>query len=146
MSVEQVARDFVTMMTDEEKTRAHFTSDAMVSGAVLPQPMPAMEAFNLISAMKTAFPDLKFEAEKVTVNGNQATVNVQLSGTNTGTLSMPLPGMPGSIPPTGKKVSVPDVLVLTMEGDKISHMNIDSPADGGLPAILSQIGVNMSGM
>src|SRR5574342_1193501 len=111
MSVEQVARDFVMTMTDVEKTKAHLTADAMVSGGVLPQPMPAMDAFNLVGAMQTAFPDLKFEVEQVTVNGNQATVNVQLSGTNTGSLSMPLPGMEGmSIPPTGKKVSAKDTL------------------------------------
>jgi len=146
MSVEQVARDFVEgMMTDAEKTKEHITPDAMVSGGVLPQPMPAMEAFNLIGAMKTAFPDLKFEVEKVTVNGNQATVNVKLTGTNTGTLSMPLPGMP-TVPPTGKKVSAPDTFIVTVQGDKVSHMQIESPADGGLPAVLTQIGVKMPGM
>ena len=146
MSVEQVARDFITTMTDPEKTKAHLTTDAMVSGGVLPQPMPAMEAFNLIGGMTAAFPDLKFEVEQVTVNGNQATVNVQLTGTNTGPLSMPLPGMPGSIPPTGKKVSAPDTFVVTVEGDKVSHMSVDSPANGGLPAVLAQMGVKMPGM
>ena len=45
MSVEQVARDLITEMTDVEKTQAHLTADAMASGGVLPQPMPAMEAF-----------------------------------------------------------------------------------------------------
>ena len=145
MSVEQVARDFVTTMTDVEKTKAHLTADAMVSGGVLPKPMPAMEAFGLIGAMSAAFPDLKFEVKQVTVNGNQATVNVQLSGTNTGPLSMPLPGMPSSIPPTGKKVSVPDAFVVTVQGDKVSHMHVESPANGGLPAVLAQIGVKMPG-
>lgn len=146
MSVEQVARDFITTMTDVEKTKAHLTADAMVSGGVLPQPMPAMEALGLVAGMKAAFPDLKFDVQQVTVNGDQATVNVQLSGTNTGPLSMPLPGMPGSIPPTGKKVSVPDTFVVTVQGDKVSHMNVDSPAGGGLPGVLAQIGVNMPGM
>ena len=146
MSVEQVARDFVRTMNDREKTEAMVTADAMVSGGVLPQPMPAMEAFNLIGAMKSAFPDLKFEVDQVTVNGNQATVNVHLTGTNTGALSIPLPGMPGSIPPTGKKVSAADVYVVTVDGDKVSHMNVKSPAGGGLPAVLSQIGINMPGM
>jgi predicted ester cyclase len=146
MSVEQVARDFVTTMTDVEKTKAYLTANAMVSGGVLPQPMPAMETLNLISAMTAAFPDLKFDVQKVTVNGNQATVNVELSGTNSGTLSMPLPGMPGMIPATGKKVSVPDTLIVTVDGDKVSHLNIDSPAGGGLAGVLAQMGVKMPGM
>ena len=146
MSVEQVARDFVTSMTDAEKTQALLTADAMVSGGVLPQPMPAMEAFNLIGAMRSAFPDLKFEVDQVTVNGNEATVNLRLSGTNTGPLSMPLPGMSGSIPPTGKKVSAPDTFIVTVQGDKVSHMRVESPAGGGLPGVLAQMGVQMPGM
>lgn len=146
MSVEQVARDLITMMTDEEETKAHLTADAVASGGVLPQPMPALEAFKLIGGLKTAFPDLKFEVEDVTVNGNQATVKAQVSGTNTGPLSLPMPGMPSNMPPTGKKVSAKDTFVVTVEGDKVSHLHVDSPAGGGLPALLAQLGVNMPGM
>ena len=146
MSVEQVARDLITMMTDEEETKAHLTADAMASGGVLPQPIPALEAFKIVAGLKTAFPDLKFEVEDVTVNGNQATVKAQISGTNTGPLSLPMPGMPSDMPPTGKKVSAKDVFVVTVEGDKVSHLQVDSPAGGGLPAVLAQLGVNVPGM
>ena len=145
MSVEQIARDFVTMMTDGEKLKAQMTADAVVSGGVLPQPMPAMEAFNLIGGLKTAFPDLKFEVQQVTVNGNQATVKAQWGGTNTGPLDLAMPGMP-SIPPTGKKVSVKDTYIVTVQGDKISQVHVESPADGGIPAALAQIGVKMPSM
>ena len=145
MSVEQVARDFITMMTDAEKTKALLTADAVASGGVLPAPMPAMEAFNMIGGLNSGFPDLKFEVRQVTVNGNQATVQAQVSGTNTGPLSLPMPGMP-SIPPTGKKVSVPDTYIVTVQGDKVSHLQVDSPADGGIPAMLVQLGVKMPGM
>ena len=139
MSVEQVARDLITDMTDVEKTKAHLTANAMASGGVLPQPMPALEAFNIISGLKAAFPDLKFEVENVTVNGNQARVNALVSGTNTGPLNLPMPGMPTNMPPTGKKVSTKDTFVVTVEGDKVSHLLVDSPADGGLPALLAQL-------
>jgi hypothetical protein len=139
MSVEQVARDFISEMTDVEKTKAHLTADPMASGGVLPQPMPAMEAFGLVGALKTAFPDLKFEVEDVTVNGNQATVKTQVSGTNTGTLNLPMPGMPSNMPPTGKKASAKDTFIVTVDGDKVSHLQVDSPEGGGLPALLAQI-------
>src|SRR5512138_2662243 len=128
MSVEQVARDFIAQMDDMQKTESRLTPDAMVSGGVLPAPMPAMQAIGLMSALKTAFPDLQFDIQKVTVNGNLAKVEAMWSGTNTGALSMPMPGMP-SIPPTGKKVSVKDVYVITVRGDKVSRMEVDSPAD-----------------
>jgi len=38
MSVEQVARDLITMMTDEEATKARLTPDAMASGACYHSP------------------------------------------------------------------------------------------------------------
>ena len=145
MSVEQVARDFISNMTSADKVKAMLTADAMASGGVLPQPMPAMEAFNMIGGLNAGFPDLKFEVQQVTVNGNQATVKAKVSGTNTGTLSLPMPGM-APIPPTGKKVSVPDIFVVTAQGDKVSHLQVDSPADGGIPAMLAQIGIKMPGM
>ena len=142
MSVEQVARDFISMMNDVEKTKARLTPDAMASGGVLPQPMPAMEAFNMVNGLNAAFPDLKFEVQQVTVNGNQASVKAQVSGTNTGPLSLPMPGMP-TVPPTGKKVSVKDAFVVTVQGDEVSRLQIDSPADGGILAMLALLGVKM---
>jgi predicted ester cyclase len=145
MSVEQVARDFISRMNDGKMAEGMLTEDAMASGGVLPQPMPAMEAFKIMNNLTAAFPDLKFEVQQVTVNGNQATVKATVSGTQTGPLNMPIPGMP-AIPPTGKKVSVQDAYVVTVQGDKVSHMRVDSPAGGGVPAILMQLGVKMPGM
>lgn len=144
MSVEQVARDLVLNMNNEEKVKTMLTADAMASGGVLPQPIPVKEAMKVMTGLTTAFPDLKFDVQQVTVNGNQATVKAQWSGTQTGALSL-MPGMP-SIPPTGKKVSVKDTYVITVQGDKVSHMQVDSPADGGIPAALAQLGVKMPEM
>ena len=146
MSVEQVARDFIANMTDVEATKARLTADAMASGGVLPVPMPALEAFKIVAGLTSAFPDLKFDVERVTVNGNQAKVDVQVSGTNTGPLSLPMPGLPESIPPTGKKASAKDAFIVTVQGDKVSRLEVDSPTGGGLPVLLSQIGINMPGM
>ena len=145
MSVEQVARDFITMMTDAEKTKEHLTEDAVVSGGILPQPIPAMEAINIISGLKTAMPDLQFDVQQVTVNGNDATVEAQWGGTQSGTLNLGMPGMP-SVPPSGKKVSVKDTYIVTVQGDKVSRLQVESPADGGIPAALAQMGVEMPGM
>ena len=84
MSVEQVARDLISNMTKLEKVRTMLTPDAMSSGGVLPQAMPALEAFKMVDGLNAGFPDLKVEVQQVTVNGNQATVKVKMSGTNTG--------------------------------------------------------------
>jgi predicted ester cyclase len=145
MSVEQVARDFITSMADAKKIKSMITADAMASGGVLPQAMPAMEAFNVTASLFTAFPDIKFDVQEVMVNGNQATVKAIISGTQTGTLIIPMPGIP-SLPPTEKKVSAKDAYTVTVVGDKVSHFQINSPADGGIPAMLAQLGVKMPAM
>ncbi len=145
MSVEQVARDFIARMDDPQRTLSSITPDATVSGGVLPQPMPAKDAMGVMSALKTAFPDLRFDIQRVSVNGNQARVEAKWTGTNTGTLSMPMPGMQ-SIPPTGKKVTVNDAYLVTVQGDKVSHMEVQSPAGGGIPGALAQLGVKAPGM
>jgi hypothetical protein len=144
MSVEQVARDYFASWSTG-KFADHITPDAMVSGGVLPQAMPALDAFQLVNAMLAAMPDFKITVESVAIQGETATVLGRLVGTQTAPLSLPMPGIP-TIPATGKKVSVPDKFILTVKGDKVSHMQVDSPADGGIPAVLAQLGVKMPGM
>jgi hypothetical protein len=145
MSVEQIASDFITKMNDVNAAESYLTPDAVSAGGVLPQPIPAKEAIGMLSALKTAFPDLKFDVQNVTVKGDQATVQAIWSGTNIGPLNMPLPGMQ-SIPATGKQVSVKDTYIVTVQGDKVSRIEVDSPPDGGIPAALGQIGVQVPGM
>jgi predicted ester cyclase len=145
MSVEQIARDFITSMNNVNAAEGYLTSDAVAAGGVLPQPIPAKESIKMISALTTAFPDLKFDVQNVTVKGNQAIVQAIWSGTNKGPLNMPLPGLQ-SVPPTGKHVSVKDTYIVTVQGDKVSRIEVDSPPDGGIPAALDQIGVKVPGM
>jgi predicted ester cyclase len=145
MSVEQIARDFIISMNDVKATESYLTPDAVAAGGVLPQPIPAKEAISILSALNTAFPDLKFDIQNVTAEGTQATVQAIWSGTNKGPLNLPMPGMP-SIPPTGKQVSVKDTYLVTVEGDKVSRLEVNSPPDGGIPAALAQIGVKVPGM
>jgi predicted ester cyclase len=145
MSVEQIARDIVMNMANKDKVKSMITADAMASGGVLPQAIPLMEAFNVMSDLTKAFPDIKFNIQKVTVMGDQATVDAVWGGTNTGPMSLPMPGM-APIPATGKKVSVKDTYVVTVQGDKVSHLRVESPDDGGIPAALAQLGVKMPAM
>jgi hypothetical protein len=88
---------------------------------------------------------LKFDIQNVAVKGDQATVHAVWRGTNKGPLNMPLPGLQ-SIPATGKPVSVKDTYIVTVQGDKVSRIEVDSPPDGGIPAALGQIGVKVPGM
>jgi predicted ester cyclase len=145
MTVEQVAREFIASMADAAKARAMMTQDAMASGGVLPQAMPLVDSMQFMSGLMSAFPDFNLKIDQLTVNGNDATLKVTWGGTNSGPLSLPIPGMM-SIPPTGKKVSVKDAYILTVLGDKVAGMQVVSPADGGIPAALMQLGVQMPSM
>lgn len=144
MSVESVARDFVTNLANADKVKGMVTAGAMASGGLLPQPVPIIETTNIMAGMSAAMPDLKFEVTEVTAKGNDATVKVVVSGTQTAALNLGLPGVP-TVAPTGKKVSAKDAFVLTVQGDKVAHFRVDSPADGGLPAVFAQLGVKMPG-
>ncbi len=139
MSVEQVARDFVINMFNPDKAMTAVTGDAIADGGVLPQPMPMREALPVASELKAAIPDLKVDIQQVMVNGNDATVDVLWGGTQTGPLNLPMPGM-APLPPTGKNVWVKDSYVVTVQGDKVSHLHVESPTDGGIPAALAQLG------
>jgi hypothetical protein len=145
MTVEQIARDFIANMADIEKTRKSITADAMADGGVLPQAIPALEALKILGGLKTAIPDIKFDIQQVSANGNQVTVKAMWGGNQTGPLSLPIPGMK-PIPPTGKKVWVKDEYIVTVQGDKVSHIHVESPADGGIPAALGQLGVKTPAM
>jgi hypothetical protein len=63
MSVEQVARDFITSMNDLKKIQSMLTADAMASGGVLPQAMPVLEAFN-VTCLRL-FPILKLMCNRL---------------------------------------------------------------------------------
>jgi predicted ester cyclase len=145
MSVESVARDVVMNMNNQDKMMSMVAPDAMVSGGILPQPMPMMEAMKVMGGLMAAFPDLKFDIQNVAVNGDKATVDAKWTGTNTGPVSLPMPGM-SSMPPTGKKVTVNDRYVVTVRDNKVSHFEINSPAGGGVEGAMAQLGVKMPGM
>lgn len=140
MSVEQVARDFVTMMIQDPKNLpSMLTPDAMVDGGVLPQPVPFNEAMHIVEGLKSAIPNIHVDIQQVKVDGNQATVQTRWGGTQSHSLDLPVPGMQ-PIPVTGRAVSVKDNYIITVQGDKVSHMTVVSPPDGGIPAALAQLG------
>jgi hypothetical protein len=59
-------------MTDsKKKILGMLTAGAMASGGVLPQAMPAMDAFEVTAGLISVFPDIKFEVQQVRVYGNQ---------------------------------------------------------------------------
>ena len=60
-------------------------------------------------------------------------------------VNLNMPGMP-SVPATGRNVSVKDAYIVTVQGDKVSRIEVNSPPDGGIPAALGQSASKYPGM
>ncbi len=74
-----------------------------------------------ISLAKTFFdeqPDLHFDVPPTVAQGNYVVVNWVGRGTHNGPLIAP---SGGSIPPKGKKTTVPGSTALEIEGGKVTH-------------------------
>lgn len=82
---------------------------------------------------KKAFPDGKGTITRALASGDFVTIEVTWTGTHTGPLIAPN----GTIPPTGKSMSLPGAQVITMQNGKIKelHQYFD------LLTLLQQLGV-----
>ena len=125
---------------------ASMLTDDMVFAGPVPEPVGKREFVGLMSALVAAMPDWKFNATDYKQNGNQVTVTLQITGTQTGELNLPMPGFP-KLPPTGKHVSLPkEPTIITVKEDKISRLEASVVPGGGVAGILAQLGVSMPEM
>ena len=132
------ARDF-------EKAASYLSDDFVVRGPV-PQPIGKQEFIAVQSAFENAFEDWSFNSHDEVEQGDKAIAAVQITGTHTRDLVLPIPGMP-TIPATHKKVSLPEEhLEFTFKGDKIVALTSDNVPGGGVPGVLQQIGVPLHTM
>jgi len=127
---------------DFNKLDSMLTDDMVFAGPV-PEPVGKREFIGLQSMLVAAMPDWKFNPADFKENGNTVTVMLQVSGTQTNELSLPMPGMP-KIPASNKHVSLPkEPSTFTVKDGKISRLDIAPTPGGGLMGILSQLGVPM---
>ena len=118
-------------------------ADDMVFAGPVPEPVGKHEFMGVQTAMNKAMPDWKFNPSDFKENGDKVTVTFQITRTQTGELSQPMPGMK-PIPPTGKKVSLPkEPATFTVKNGKLSRLEVTSVAGGGVMGVLSQLGVKM---
>jgi predicted ester cyclase len=96
-------------------------------------------------AMLKAMPDWKFNATDFKEDGDQVTVPLRITGTHTGELQLPMPGLP-AIPASGTKVSLPaEPSTFTVKNGKLAKLEVANTPGGGVMGILFQLGVNMPG-
>lgn len=137
-SVALEAREF-------EKAASYLADDFVLSGPV-PQPIGKQEFIAVQTAFENAFEDWAFNSHDEVEQGDKVIAAVQITGTHTRDLVVPIPGMP-TIPATHKKVSLPEEhLEFTFKGDKIVSLTSDNVPGGGVPGVLQQIGVPLPPM
>ena len=118
-------------------------ADDMVFAGPVPEPLGKREFVGVQMAMLAAMPDWKFNAAGYKENGDVVTVDLQISGTQTGELSLPMPGIP-KLPASGKKVSLSkEPSTFTVKNGRISRLDVASTPGGGVMGVLSQLGVKM---
>lgn len=131
-----------TEASDFKKLDGMVADDFVFAGPV-PQPVGKKEFMGLQMALNAAMPDLKFNATNFKENGDKVSVDMQLTGTQTKELVLPMPGMP-KIPASGKKVSLPkEPGTFTVKNGKLARLDVMTTPGGGLNGILSQLGVKM---
>jgi len=127
---------------DLKKLDGLIADDFKLTGPT-PEPVGKREFIGLQTAMMAAMPDWKFNGTDFKENGDVVTVNFAISGTQTGELSLPMPGLP-KVPPSGKKVQLPkEQSTFTVMNGKLSKLEVASTPGGGVMGVLAQLGVKM---
>jgi steroid delta-isomerase-like uncharacterized protein len=100
---------------DKERFRAQLAPDAVYREYATGREVHgAGEVTDVAFAWRDAFPDARGEITNVFASGDQVTLQITWTGTQTGALVSPS----GTIPPTGKQVSIPAVEVITIRDGK----------------------------
>jgi ketosteroid isomerase-like protein len=113
----------------------YLTEDFVFAGAT-PQPLGKQEFIAAQRAWATAVPDWHVALENLRVEGDIVLANPRITGTHTGTLS--LPGQP-AVPATGRHFATHDASSATLRGDQLASLTITP----GSPGIFEQLGVPM---
>jgi hypothetical protein len=142
MNAQQITQKVIKAIEDQDwdGAQALLAKDFTFSGAV-PQPISGAEWLGVHRALAKAMPDLRFNYVAKSGNGDAAEGTVQLTGTNTGELALPMLGLPKA-PATGRKITNPrEPVRVKAQGDKLINWEVEYVADGGVPGILKQLGV-----
>ena len=144
MGIRETADAFIAGINvlDVDATAPYCADNFSYSGP-FPKPVSLQEWRGMAAVFRNAFPDWRFNAQVERVEGDIVHLTVHPSGTHTGDLDLTALGS-GVIPASGKSFALPlENARLTFKGDKIVNFHLDVTPGGGIPGILSQLGVEM---
>ncbi len=123
---------------------ATFLSDNFTFVGPAPKPLGKKEYLNVQGALVAGMPDWKFNTAKIEeVSPNRLKLTVAVSGTQTRDLDLSALGMP-KVSATGKHVQNPTERVdISLENGKLTNLTVEQVPGGGIPGVLSQLGVSL---
>ena len=127
----------------DAKKAESLLSDDMVFAGPMPQPVGKKEFIGLQSALVAAIPDWKFNGGDYKEQGDKVMLKAHISGTHTKPLTLPPMGIQ-SLPATGKHVQLPfEALTVTVKNGKATRIDAEHVEGGGVPGLLTQLGLKM---
>jgi steroid delta-isomerase-like uncharacterized protein len=119
----QLAREGVEAFSagDAQRFKAPLSADAVYYEPATQRRIEGPDRIvqDAFHGWRSAFPDAKGTITRALASGNTAVLEITWEGTQTG----PLVGPAGTIPPSGKRVTVHAVQVVTAEGNKVKETN-----------------------
>jgi hypothetical protein len=120
-------------------------ADGFLFSGPVPQPINGAAWLGMSATLKKAFPDLNYHFKVEGEKGDAVSISAQLTGTHKGELNLSALGMPTHAA-TGKSFSTPAVRgTATVRDGKIQKWEVEPNPEAGVPGILKQLGLPMSG-
>ena len=141
-NIELVKEALAVIEAGDMKKLSSLVTDDMTFEGPVPEPLPKAAFLGLLEALTHAIPNWKFDAKGFVERGDTVSATLNVNGTHTGTLALPM--LPQPLPASGKRFQVPaEPSEFTLKGGKISRIKAEVVPGGGVMGILAQLGVAM---
>lgn len=125
-----------------EKADNYFSEDFFLTGPV-PEPISKAEFYMLQKSLLQGIPDFKFNLGEIWVEDDKVHATVQITGTHTNDLEIPIPGIP-KVKATNKKITMPrEDVAFSFKKDLINKIHVKPVLNGGIMGLLNQLGVEI---
>lgn len=137
MTSEQIVRQTLAALDAHDVIQAAaYASEAVTDPKLnLRHSLNKQVFFAQMEGILQAFPDWKYALHAITTQNNQVTVDAIATHTR------PLKVGSATVPPTGKRVVVPDEFIFTVKDGLVTAITIHSPTNGGAAEMLRQLGI-----
>jgi predicted ester cyclase len=142
MEAIDVVKTFITaLQSGDMELAAHTMTDDFKTSGLLPgRELNARELLALQSELLVAMPDFSYNLTDLQEEGDEVKALVQITGTQTGDLSLTLLGL-RTIPATGIAIDLAQLSTrYRVADDKVLEMHVDAQPGGGLTGLLQQVG------